>query len=138
MTSALTPSESASLLYPWPENLEIKTYSGSCHCKAVSFEIQHPDIDKMTLFKCNCSICVDRGYVNVLTPESRFKFTKGSAEDLTGYAFGAKKVIHRFCSTCGTTIGALGKGFVVVNTRTLENVDTDKLETMPVDGKSRV
>ncbi|KAJ6557330.1 hypothetical protein DFH09DRAFT_543213, partial [Mycena vulgaris] len=81
-------------------------------------------------------ICVDRRYLNVITFPSKFRFTTGSADDLTVYRFGSKKVDHRFCSICGTTIGPAAKSFVSVNTHTIDNIDLKRLQLMPVDGKS--
>ncbi|KAJ6620790.1 Mss4-like protein, partial [Mycena sp. CBHHK59/15] len=121
----------------WPADAEINTYSGGCHCKKVRYEMEHPDIYTMPVVNCNCSICEDRGYLNVFTLDSKFKFTKGSEDDLTTYEFGDKKITHRFCSTCGTSIGPTfsGKGFVVVNTRTLDNVDLSKLQLKSVNSR---
>ncbi|KAJ6557331.1 Mss4-like protein [Mycena vulgaris] len=132
------PSETSALPIPWPENVEVKVYTGGCHCKKVRYEFEHPDIytTPVTALNCNCSICVDRGYLNVMTLPSKFRFTTGSVDDLTEYQFGLKKVAHRFCSTCGTTIGPAAKSFVAVNTRTIDNVDLKRLQLMPVDGKS--
>jgi hypothetical protein len=50
---------------PWAENAEVKQYTGGCHCKKVLFEFEHPDIYTMPAINCNCSICDDRGYLNV-------------------------------------------------------------------------
>ncbi|KAJ7696018.1 Mss4-like protein [Mycena rosella] len=133
-----TPSEVPSLPVPWPENAEIKVYTGGCHCKAIRYEFSHPDIYSMPVVNCNCTICENRGYLNVFTYAKDFRFTKGSADDMTTYAFGDCKIIHRFCPTCGTSIGPTfpAKAFVVVNTRTIDDIDIQKLQLKPVDGKS--
>ncbi|KAJ7459708.1 Mss4-like protein [Mycena latifolia] len=131
------PSEVASLPVPWPENAEIKVYTGGCHCKKVRYEFDHPDIYTMPIVNCNCTICEKTGYLNVFTLEKNFRLTEG-ADNLTTYGFKDRKIIHRFCTTCGTSIGptCAGKGFVVVNTRTIDDVDLKRLQLKPVDGKS--
>ncbi|KAJ7211492.1 Mss4-like protein [Mycena haematopus] len=92
----------------------------------------------MPVMNCNCSICEDRGYLNVYTPEDKFRFTSGSDSDLTKYEFGARNVGHRFCATCGTSIGpAFAKlGMVVVNTRTIDGIDLDRLKLHKADRRS--
>ncbi|KAJ7320980.1 glutathione-dependent formaldehyde-activating GFA [Mycena albidolilacea] len=126
---------------PWPENAEIKVHMGGCHCKKVRHEFEHPDIYAMPVMNCNCSICEDRGYLCVYTPKTKFRFTSGE-DGLTQYQFGHHDVSHRFCSTCGTSlgpVGAPGRPFdrvVVVNTRTIDGVDLDRLEFKKHDGRS--
>ncbi|KAJ7445916.1 glutathione-dependent formaldehyde-activating GFA, partial [Mycena latifolia] len=110
---------------------EIKTYTGGCHCQKVRYEFEHPDIYMMPVVSCNCTICEDRGYLNVYTPHDKFRFTKG-ADDLSTYGYGDYKIIHRFCATCGTTIGATQE-FTVVNTRTIDDVDLKRLQLKLVD-----
>ncbi|KAJ7857627.1 glutathione-dependent formaldehyde-activating GFA [Mycena olivaceomarginata] len=132
------PAATNSLPVPWPENAEVKTHTGGCHCKKVRYEFEHPDIYASVVVNCNCSICEDRGYLNVFTPEDKFRFTAGEQE-LTQYVFGSKNVSHRFCSTCGTSIGPLVSkdGFVVINTRTIDGVDLGRLGLQKVEGRSR-
>ncbi|KAF8208762.1 glutathione-dependent formaldehyde-activating protein, partial [Mycena galopus ATCC 62051] len=122
----------------WPENAEIKVHTGGCHCKRIRYEFEHPDIYEMPVTNCNCSICTDRGYQNVFTLENQFRFTSGSDADLTKYEFGSKAIGHRFCSTCGTSIGpAIAKrGFVAVNTRTIDGIDLNRLQLYKIDGRS--
>ncbi|KAJ7764449.1 Mss4-like protein, partial [Mycena olivaceomarginata] len=109
---------------PWPENAEIKIHTGGCHCKKVRYEFEHPDI-----------------YSFRYTPKTKFRFTSGE-DGLTQYQFGHHIVSHRFCSTCGTSLGPVGApggpfdGLVVVNTRTIDGVDLDRLELKKHDGRS--
>ncbi|KAJ7164560.1 Mss4-like protein [Mycena crocata] len=131
-------AETTSLPVPWPKDAEVKIYTGGCHCKKVRYEFKHPDIYMMPIVNCNCSICENRGYLNVFTLDSNFKFTEGSADDLSTYAFGKGKVVHRFCPNCGTSIGPAvpSANFVVVNTRTVDDIDLKRLQLKPVDGRS--
>ncbi|KAJ7234441.1 Mss4-like protein, partial [Mycena rebaudengoi] len=137
MAPTPTPS-TTSMPVPWPENAELKLYTGGCHCKKVCFEFEYPDIYTMPTISCNCSICEERGYLNVYTPTSKFRITQG-ADNLTSYHFGSEKAGHRFCSTCGSSIGleaAAVFGCIVVNTRTIDDIDIGKLTLQIVDGKA--
>ncbi|KAJ7288538.1 glutathione-dependent formaldehyde-activating GFA [Mycena rebaudengoi] len=126
---------------PWPENAELKLYTGGCHCKKVRFEFEHPDIYTMPTINCNCSICEERGYLNVsvFRTGSKFKITQG-ADNLSSYHFGSEKIGHRFCSTCGSSISPDAASFfgcIAVNTRTIDDIDISKLTLQAVDGKAR-
>ncbi|KAJ6557328.1 hypothetical protein DFH09DRAFT_543167 [Mycena vulgaris] len=77
---------SPKLPFPWPENAEVETYTGGCHCKKVRYEFKHPDIYTMPIGNCNCSICEKDGYLNVYTFNPDFRFTKGG-EELNTYVF---------------------------------------------------
>ncbi|KAJ6536994.1 Mss4-like protein [Mycena capillaripes] len=138
-----TPAETKHPKLPdvsWPEDAEIKAYTGGCHCKKIRYEFEHPDIYKMPVVNCNCSICEDRGYLTLYTPETKFRFIAGSETDLTKYEFATRSASHRFCSTCGTSIGPVGKGIlagvVVVNARTVDGIDLTRLQLQENDGRS--
>lgn len=135
----MAPAETKALPFPWPEDAEIKVYTGGCHCKKIRYEFEHPDMYSMPVMNCNCSICEDRGYLNVYTPEDKFRFTSGSEDEMTLYEFASRSVGHRFCSTCGTSIGLAfpSQGFVVINTRTIDGIDLSRLQLQKVDGRSR-
>ena len=73
-------------------------YQGSCHCKAVRFEIEAPKVIEAD--RCNCSICSKTGFLHLILPLS--KFTLLSGEDmLTSYRFNTGVAQHTFCSKCG-------------------------------------
>ena len=73
-------------------------YQGSCHCKAVRFEIEAPKVIEAD--RCNCSICSKTGFLHLILPLS--KFTLLSGEDmLTSYRFNTGVAQHTFCSQCG-------------------------------------
>lgn len=71
---------------------------GSCHCGAVSFTVKVPR--KITVQKCNCSICTACGFVHYIVSASRFQLNSG-AEVLTEYRFNTGQAKHLFCSICG-------------------------------------
>ncbi len=75
----------------------MEKYRGSCHCGAVTFEIE-TDFPELTT--CDCSICRRRGALMVKVHESRMKLLTGS-ESLAEYQFHTMTARHYFCRTCG-------------------------------------
>ena len=45
-------------------------YRGSCHCKAIIFEVEANEDAEIE--KCNCSICTMSGYLHLIVPEKNF------------------------------------------------------------------
>ena len=76
----------------------MKTYSGSCHCGAVTFEIEAPETIECQ--DCNCSICSKAGFLHLILPLSKFKLLSGQ-DNLTTYTFNTGVAKHTFCSRCG-------------------------------------
>jgi hypothetical protein len=116
---------------------DVKTYTGSCHCGKVRYEVS---TDLQKVLQCNCSICSRAGYLLSFTAAEQFKLLSGEAE-LTDYQFNKKNVHHLFCSTCGVRsfgrgTGPGGKPMYAINVRCLEGVDIGALTLTPVDGKS--
>jgi hypothetical protein len=118
-------------------DVAMKSYSGSCHCGAVTFDAE---VDLDNTMVCNCSRCQRRGWVMTFTPGSSFHLKSGEA-NLTEYQFNKRQVRHLFCKTCG--IEAFGKGerpkgalMVAVNVNCLEGVDPRALPFKAVDGRS--
>ena len=52
-------------------------YKGSCHCKAVIFEIEAPQVIEAD--RCNCSICAKSGYLHLILPASKFRLISGAS-----------------------------------------------------------
>ena len=71
---------------------------GGCHCGAVRFEADLPNIVEAQT--CNCSICAMTGFLHVIVSESRFRLVRGS-EHLTSYTFNTHTARHLFCDICG-------------------------------------
>ena len=72
-------------------------YTGGCHCGAVRFEVR---VAEKTALRCNCSICLMKGFVHVVVPAEDFTLVQG-AEVLTTYTFNTHTARHTFCATCG-------------------------------------
>lgn len=114
------------------------TYTGSCHCGAIAFEVDG-EIDSG--LECNCSICSRRASLLWFVPRSSLRLTTPESA-ASAYTFNKHVVKHRYCATCG--IHAFGEGtdpagnaIAAVNLRCIENLD---LATIPVhryDGRSK-
>lgn len=111
---------------------------GSCHCGAVTFDV---DVDLEKLITCNCSICGRTGSIMAFVPADKLQRLSGE-DRLTDYQFGAKRLHHVFCSVCGVRPYAMGGGpdgkpMAMINVRCLEGVDVHALKTTPYDGRAR-
>lgn len=73
-------------------------YNGRCHCGAVQFEVDAPEVIECQ--ECNCSICSKSGYLHLIVPKSKFKFIQGE-EEITTYTFDSAEAKHKFCKICG-------------------------------------
>lgn len=73
-------------------------YQGSCHCRAITFEVEAPEV--LDVENCNCSICSKSGFLHLIVPNSRFKLLTGK-EFITSYTFNTGVANHTFCKVCG-------------------------------------
>ena len=110
------------------------TFRGGCHCRRVDFEVTAPD--HLTVYDCNCSICLLSGFLHLIVDAKNFRLLRGK-NILTTYQFNTGTAKHRFCAVCGI------KSFYVprshpngysVNARCLDTVDVDKIDIKPFDG----
>ncbi len=83
----------------------IKTYQGSCHCGAVTFEAEL-DLAEST-YRCNCSICRRTRFWPTVAREEGFRLLSGESE-LTQYLFNSMKNQHYFCKHCGVRPFGIG------------------------------
>ncbi|KAK4247949.1 hypothetical protein C7999DRAFT_31628 [Corynascus novoguineensis] len=110
-----------------------KMYRGSCHCGAYVYEIEAPEI--MSASDCNCSICSKRGYL-WLVPQKPLTVVRDEGK-LVPYLFASKKLVHKFCGNCGTTVLATSDMFpqgLGLNVRTIQGLDLWNLETKTFNG----
>lgn len=118
---------------------EVKTYTGSCHCGRVRYEV-NLDLSKPVI-SCNCSMCGRSGALLAFVPAAEFKLLSGE-DSLTDYQFNKHVIHHTFCKVCGIKPFARGTSPTgaetrAINTRCLEGVDLASLQIMPFDGKSK-
>ncbi len=73
-------------------------HKGSCHCKAVTYEIEASATLDVT--DCNCSICSKSGYLHLIVNKEKFKLLSGK-DNLNTYTFDTGEAKHLFCKTCG-------------------------------------
>jgi hypothetical protein len=71
---------------------------GGCHCGAVRFEVQSPDVVEVE--NCSCSICARTGFLHLIVPASRFRLLQGS-DRITTNTFNTGAAKHMFCAVCG-------------------------------------
>ncbi|WYZ45269.1 hypothetical protein EsH8_VIII_000585 [Colletotrichum jinshuiense] len=115
-----------------------RTYRGNCHCAAFVYEVDLPEIKSVS--ECNCSICAKKGTLWVV-PKNRdaFRVVKGAESELTSYNFASGQMTHKFCGNCGTAIMVdFPNGppdlKVVLNARSIQDLDILGLEKKPFDG----
>ena len=73
-------------------------YQGSCHCGAITFEVDAPESPELE--RCNCSICTKSGFLHLIVPRSWFRLLTGE-DKMTTYRFNTGVAEHRFCRVCG-------------------------------------
>ncbi len=71
---------------------------GGCHCGQVRFSIEIPD--KITVHRCNCSICRKAGYLHLIVDKDRFSLLEGEGS-MSEYHFHTGVARHLFCAKCG-------------------------------------
>lgn len=110
-------------------------YRGSCHCGAITFEVEVPR--SVVAKDCNCSICTMAGYLHLIVPQLRFRLVSGE-DNLSVYTFNTGVARHFFCKTCGVKpfyIPRSNPDGVDVNVRCLEPQPAE-LTIEPFDGRN--
>ena len=67
-------------------------HKGSCHCKAVEFEVES---DLENIRQCNCSICIRRNAKMIIIAKENFTLLKGE-DHLSLYQFNTNVAKHFF------------------------------------------
>jgi hypothetical protein len=127
-----------------------KTYTGGCHCGFLRYSVEL-DLTDPIAGKCNCSSCLNRGYLilDALSP-SNFVLKSPASEDdaeLGKYSPKGGSLHFYFCKTCGVNCfyqgreksGAEDVEYVRINALTLDpeqGVDFLKMKMEYWDGKN--
>jgi hypothetical protein len=112
----------------------LKTYRGSCHCGAVTFEA---DLDlAQNSYRCNCSICRRTRFWPAIARPEHFRLLSGEAE-LTEYRFNTRKNQHLFCRHCGVRCFGIGNETPIgrmygINLGCLVDVSDEELAKVPI------
>ncbi|PPR47247.1 MAG: hypothetical protein CFH19_00681 [Alphaproteobacteria bacterium MarineAlpha5_Bin9] len=109
-------------------------YQGSCHCKAVQFNVK---TDLQNIKQCNCSICVRKSAKMSIIHKDDFQLTQGEKE-ISLYQFGTYNAKHFFCKICGIYTHHIRKSDpngMGVNTGCLEEVNPFELKADILDNK---
>ncbi|MFT3692739.1 MAG: GFA family protein [Kofleriaceae bacterium] len=115
-----------------------KTYHGSCHCNAVRFEVDLPEIKSAT--RCNCRICTKLARFSVQGKPEALRILAGES-NLTSYPVMGGRGEYLFCKTCGAHPLGRGEGewsngpFVSINVNCLDDFDPNTLEAGYWDGR---
>lgn len=112
----------------------LKTYRGSCHCGAVTFEA---DLDlTQPSYRCNCSMCRRNRFWPAVAKHAGFRLLSGESE-LTRYLFNTRKNEHYFCKHCGIRCFGVGNETPIgkmygVNLGCLMEVTEEELSKIPI------
>ena len=117
---------------------ELKFHTGSCHCQAIQFTFQAPQI--VDGLRCDCSICRRKSHMYTsFTVKPEHMHIDDPDQVLVEYRFGTGVACHHFCGRCGIfpfTRTRLNPGEYRVNLGCIEGVDPYGLPFTVYDGKS--
>jgi hypothetical protein len=113
------------------------TYTGSCHCGAIAFDVEG-EIDGA--LSCNCSICSRKGSLLWFVPRASLH-PKSPELAASTYTFNKHVIKHRFCPQCGIHpygegVDPKGNSIAAINLRCIEALDLGNVPVHHFDGKS--
>lgn len=119
--------------------MALATYTGSCHCGAISFETDL-DLDEGSN-RCNCSYCAKvRAWFAFAKGAERFRLTHGAGVSeyrWTPPGYSEPHLTFTFCRTCGVRtfarghLESLGGAFHAIHVPTLD-LSPDQFAAIPV------
>ena len=115
----------------------MKTYTGSCHCGEVQFQI---DTVINKVISCNCSICTKKAVLHHRVSADQFKLLKGK-QYLSLYQFDTKEAKHFYCNICGIhpfSNPRAAPNMYSINVRCLDNFNlkNETYEVIEFDGEN--
>lgn len=120
----------------------MKTYTGSCHCGAIRYEVEL-DLAQGT-GKCNCTFCTKSRAWSAFARPPQFRLLAGK-DKARAYRKHPEAPTKYFCAECGTLTHALGSAdymggdFVGIFLSSLDDVEPQELIDAPVrysDGRN--
>ena len=111
----------------------METYSGSCHCGRVRFEVDTV-LDGVRV--CDCSFCAKRGALVHRVAAERFRLLSDASE-LALYQWNTGTAKHYFCKTCGIPPfhrPRTAPELWAINVRCLDEVDAEAIAVERVHG----
>ena len=111
-------------------------HSGSCHCRAVTFEFE--TAPEVVVNLCNCSICELVGYQHLIVPRDHFRLLSDEHQ-LSLYTFNSGVAKHYFCKTCGIKswyVPRSNPDGVSVNFRCVDKHSFEKVTYEEFDGQN--
>lgn len=109
------------------------TFTGSCHCGKVQFEVEM-DLDHVRV--CDCTVCHKRGALNYRVDDSKLRILT-PLEEMTLYQWHTKTAKDYFCPDCGILPFRRPRGAPdrwAVNVRCLDGVDISEIPVRQIDG----
>jgi hypothetical protein len=113
----------------------LKTFKGSCHCGAVSYEADL-DLSRGT-GRCNCTFCLKNRAWGIYIKPDAFRLAPGSEEGVS-YLKNPQAPVKYHCGRCGVlTHGRvdadyMGGAFVCIFVTTLDDVSPEELLSGPI------
>jgi hypothetical protein len=114
---------------------DLMVHTGGCHCGAVRFEVEAPEVIEVT--RCNCSICRMTGFLHLIVPAERFRLLAGN-DALLNYTFNTGTAQHKFCKRCGVKSFYIPRSHphgVSVNTNCLDPGTLRSMNVSDFDGQ---
>jgi hypothetical protein len=115
----------------------MKKHTGSCHCKAVRFEVM---VDASNASRCNCSICAKVSQLGAIVKPDAFTLLSDESA-VAMYEWGGKISRRFFCKRCGIHcfsrghLKELGGDFVGINVNALDDVEIGEVKVTYWDGR---
>ena len=110
-----------------------RTYTGSCHCGRVRFEV---DADLDHLRACDCTVCRKRGALSHRVEESCFRLLT-PLDELSVYQWHTRTAKDYFCASCGVLPfrrPRTAPHLWGINVRCLDGVDLSAIPVRDVQG----